>query len=75
MDACPRLDDTRPDDTQPTEPVSASQYDIHALAARAVEWRAEAARVTSKAMRRVCLKEAERCEQRIRQSLSTPVLR
>jgi hypothetical protein len=53
--------------------MSRSPYDVAVLIERAELWRAEAAAATLEAMRRFCLTEADRCEQRIQISRSTPV--
>jgi len=55
--------------------VTSSPYDTVALKERADQWRVEAAKVTTEAMRVFCLNEAERCERRLQRSLSTPVIR
>jgi hypothetical protein len=52
-----------------------SEYDTEALKERAIAWRAEALAVASAEMRAFCLAEAEKCELRIRRSLTTPLFR
>jgi hypothetical protein len=61
------------DANEPASTPVPSEYDTRALLVRAEQWRAEAASVTLEAMRAFCLDEAERHEQRLQRSLSTPV--
>jgi uncharacterized protein len=68
-DSCP------PADVQTDYKKHRSEYDTHALADRARQWRMEADAMTSEAMRSICLTEADKYEQRLRQSFSTPVIR
>jgi hypothetical protein len=52
-----------------------SEFDTQALEQRADQWRVEAARASSEDMRMFCIREAEACERRLRQSFDTPVIR
>jgi hypothetical protein len=52
-----------------------SQYDLSALEERIRQWRDEADRATSEAMRRICLAEMRECERRLQRSLSIPMFR
>jgi hypothetical protein len=55
-------------------PVTSDDFDTLALVRRANIWRTRAARATSEDVRRVCLTEAERCEQRLQRSYDTPAI-